>query len=57
MLVIFKESKYIDRLNTNQIKALDATLISVDNIQCVQIWIYGLKWQLVYPLTDILKFE
>lgn len=57
MLVIFKDTKIIDKLPINTLKACDATLIAVENIQCVQLHVTGLKWQLIYPLTDILKFE
>lgn len=57
MLVIFKDFKRIGKLDTNSVIATDATLVPVKNIQCVQLYVIGLKWQLVYPLTDILKFE
>lgn len=57
MLVTFTTDKIIYGLPTVIIEAEDATLIAVNNIQCVQLHVTGLKWQLVYPLTDILKFE
>lgn len=57
MLVKFKEVKNVGRLSFMEVKAFDATLIAVNDIQCVQLHVIGLKWQLVYPLTDILKFE